>query len=94
MDTAEDLRHGCPEIYQSPGLVVVSEFLTAILQSMEDISWTKGRHNMRFEGQFTYIQLNEAYGAQAWNNLVQPCQPVPRYEGTDRFPKGRRNLMV
>jgi hypothetical protein len=54
-----------PEIYQSPGLVVVSEFLTAILQSMEDISWTKGRHNMRFGGQFTYIQLNEAYGAYA-----------------------------
>jgi len=33
--------------------------------SMEDLSWTKGRHNMRYGGQFTYIQLNEAYGAYA-----------------------------
>jgi len=33
--------------------------------SMEDLSWAKGRHNMRYGGQFTYIQLNEAYGAYA-----------------------------
>jgi len=32
------------------------------VQPEEDLSWTKGRHNMRFGGQFTYIQLNYAYG--------------------------------
>jgi len=32
---------------------------------MEDLSWTKGRRNMRYGGQFTYIQPNEAYGACA-----------------------------
>jgi hypothetical protein len=33
------------------------------LQVGEDLSWTKGRHSMRFGGEFTYIQLNVAYGA-------------------------------
>jgi hypothetical protein len=33
------------------------------LQVEHDLSWTKGRHNMKFGGQFTYIQLNVAYGA-------------------------------
>jgi hypothetical protein len=32
-------------------------------QIMDDLSWNKGRHNMRFGGQFTYIQLNYTYGA-------------------------------
>jgi hypothetical protein len=33
------------------------------IQVQDDLSWTKGRHNMRFGGQYTYIQLNQAYGA-------------------------------
>jgi len=33
------------------------------IQLEDDLSWTKGKHNMRFGGQFTYIQLNWAYGA-------------------------------
>ena len=33
------------------------------LQLEEDLAWTKGRHTMRFGGEFTYIQLNYAYGA-------------------------------
>jgi hypothetical protein len=32
-------------------------------QALEDLAWTKGRHAMRFGGEFTYIQLNQAYGA-------------------------------
>jgi hypothetical protein len=39
------------------------------LQLEHDISWTKGKHNMRFGGQFTYIQLNYTYGA--YNQAVQ-----------------------
>jgi hypothetical protein len=35
------------------------------LQLGNDLSWTKGKHNMKFGGQFTYIQLNVAYGAYA-----------------------------
>ncbi len=35
------------------------------IQLMDDLSWTKGNHAMRFGGQFTYIQLNFAYGAYA-----------------------------
>ncbi len=35
------------------------------VQIQDDLSWTKGRHAMRFGGQFTYIQLNVAYGAYA-----------------------------
>jgi Carboxypeptidase regulatory-like domain/TonB dependent receptor len=33
------------------------------IQLEQDVSWNKGKHNMRFGGQFTYIQLNFAYGA-------------------------------
>ena len=33
------------------------------VQVEEDLAWTKGRHTMRFGGEFTYIQLNYAYGA-------------------------------
>jgi len=35
------------------------------IQVEHNVSWTKGRHNMRFGGQFTYIQLDYAYGAYA-----------------------------
>ena len=35
------------------------------IQLEHDLSWTKGKHNMRFGGQYTYIQLNVAYGAYA-----------------------------
>jgi hypothetical protein len=35
------------------------------LQLQHDVSWSKGKHNMRFGGQFTYIQLNVSYGAYA-----------------------------
>jgi outer membrane receptor protein involved in Fe transport len=34
-------------------------------QAEEDLSWMKGRHSMRFGGQFTYIQMNFSYGAYA-----------------------------
>ncbi|MGA7686432.1 MAG: TonB-dependent receptor [Terriglobales bacterium] len=33
------------------------------IQLTHDLSWNKGRHNMKFGGQYTYIQLNWAYGA-------------------------------
>jgi len=33
------------------------------LQFVDDLSWTKGKHNLKFGGQFTYLQLNYAYGA-------------------------------
>lgn len=35
------------------------------IQAMDDLSVVKGRHSMKFGGQFTYIQLNYAYGAYA-----------------------------
>jgi outer membrane receptor protein involved in Fe transport len=35
------------------------------IQPQDDLSWTKGRHAMRFGGGLTYIQLNYAYGAYA-----------------------------
>ena len=33
------------------------------LQINEDLSWSRGRHNLKFGGQFNYIQLNRGYGA-------------------------------
>jgi len=35
------------------------------LQFEDDLAWTKGRHSMRFGFQYTYLQLNVAYGAYA-----------------------------
>lgn len=35
------------------------------IQIGEDLSWTRGRHNMRYGGQFNYIQLDRGYGAYA-----------------------------
>jgi hypothetical protein len=40
------------------------------LQFLEDVALTKGRHTMHFGGQFTYIQLNVAYGAYNQANEV------------------------
>ncbi len=40
------------------------------LQIFEDMGWTKGRHTLHFGGQFTYIQLNVAYGAYNQANEV------------------------
>jgi outer membrane receptor protein involved in Fe transport len=34
-------------------------------QISEDLSWTRGRHSMKYGGQFTYIQMNQGYGAYA-----------------------------
>jgi hypothetical protein len=33
------------------------------IQIVPDISWTKGKHSLRFGGVYTYIQENAAYGA-------------------------------
>jgi hypothetical protein len=35
------------------------------VQVEEDLSWTKGKHAMQYGGQWTYIQMNMAYGAYA-----------------------------
>jgi len=35
------------------------------IQPQDDLTWTKGRHSMRFGGVLTYIQLNVSYGAYA-----------------------------
>ena len=47
------------------------------VQLMEDLSWMKGKHAMRFGFQGTYIQMNIAYGAyaQAVQYLQTGLQP-------------------
>jgi hypothetical protein len=48
------------------------------IQLEQDLSWTKGRHSMRFGAQATYIQMNIAYGvyAQAVEFLQTGLQPA------------------
>jgi outer membrane receptor protein involved in Fe transport len=38
------------------------------IQIGEDVSWSKGKHNMRFGGQYNYIQLDRGFGAYAQAN--------------------------
>jgi hypothetical protein len=47
------------------------------IQLEQDLSWTKGKHSMRFGGQATYIQMNIAYAvyAQAVEFLQTGLQP-------------------
>jgi outer membrane receptor protein involved in Fe transport len=52
------------------------------LQINQDVSWTKGKHNMRFGGQYNYIQLNRGFGAYA--------QAVEQLGST--LPKGLDNM--
>jgi len=60
-------------LVQMPGLENVAVGLGGLpyggpqntLQLVENLTWSKGRHNMLFGGEFTYIQLNQAYGAYA-----------------------------
>lgn len=40
------------------------------LQTAEDVSWTKGKHQLRFGGQYTYLRDNRAFGAYAEANLT------------------------
>ena len=47
------------------------------LQFNEDVSWTRGRHNIRFGGQYNYIQLNRGYGAYA-----QAVEQIGKNRGT------------
>jgi hypothetical protein len=53
-------------------------------QFNEDLAWTHGKHNMRYGGQFNYIQLNRGFGAYA--------QAVEQLGST--LPKGLDNLAL
>ena len=66
--------HVTNQLIQMPGLENTSNPGTGglpyggpqnTIQFEPDLSWTKGRHSLRFGGTFTYIQLNAAYGAYA-----------------------------
>jgi hypothetical protein len=55
------------------------------LQLEDDLSWTKGKHSLKFGGQFTYIQLNVAYGAyvQAVEQLSGSGTLQPGFDALD-----------
>ena len=55
------------------------------LQLNDDLSWTKGKHNMKFGGEFTYIQLNVLYDAYA--------QAVEQLSGTGTLQEGMDALV-
>ena len=58
-------------LVQMPGLLSLAQGAGGLpgggpmntIQFEHDLSWTKGRHSMRFGGEFTYIQVNYTYGA-------------------------------
>ena len=60
-------------LIQFPGLENIAPGLGGLpfggpqntIQVQEDLAKTKGRHSIRFGGQYTYIQLNKTFGAYA-----------------------------
>jgi hypothetical protein len=54
-------------------------------QFNEDVSWTRGRHNTRFGGQYNYIQLDRGFGAYA-QAVEQLGSSVPK--GLDNLADG------
>jgi outer membrane receptor protein involved in Fe transport len=55
-------------------------------QVNEDLSWTHGRHTMKYGGQFNYIQLNRGYGA--YN------QAIEAFGGNGDIPGGFDNFVT
>lgn len=51
------------------------------IQLEDDLTWTKGRHSMRFGFQYTYIQLNVGYGAYA--QAVEQLGPTAQVSMND-----------
>jgi Carboxypeptidase regulatory-like domain len=75
---AEQVDYVTGNVIQLPGLENTAEGSGGLpfggpqntLQLSHDVAWTKGRHTMHFGGEFTYIQLNVAYGAYYQANEV------------------------
>jgi hypothetical protein len=60
-------------------------------QINEDLSWTHGKHNMKFGGQYNYIQMNRGYGA--YNQAIEALGAngdIPG--GLDNFVTGTLSL--
>ena len=56
-------------------------------QLAHSVSWTKGKHNFRFGGQYVYTQDNRTFGA--YENAVQALEPG----GNGKVNDGLENLM-
>jgi Carboxypeptidase regulatory-like domain/TonB dependent receptor len=75
---AEQVDYVTGNVIQLPGLENTAEGSGGLpyggpqdtLQVGQDFAWTRGRHTMHFGGEFTYIQLNIAYGAYFQSNEV------------------------
>ncbi|MGC2329870.1 MAG: TonB-dependent receptor [Candidatus Acidiferrales bacterium] len=75
---AEQIDYVSNNVVQLPGLENTAEGSGGLpfggpqntLQLSHDVAWTKGRHTMHFGGEYTYIQLNVAYGAYYQANEV------------------------
>jgi len=75
---AEQVDNVTGNVIQLPGLENTAEGSGGLpfggpqneLQASHDIAYTKGRHTMHFGGEFTYMQLNVAYGAYFQANEV------------------------
>jgi len=75
---AEQVDNVTSNVIQLPGLENTADGSGGLpaggpqndVQAFQDVTWSRGRHTMHFGGQFTYIQLNYAYGAYYQANEV------------------------
>jgi len=74
----EQVDYVTNKVIQLPGLENTAEGSGGLpfggpqntFQLSHDMAWTKGKHTMHFGGEYTYIQLNIAYGAYYQANEV------------------------
>jgi len=75
---AEQVDYVTGNVIQLPGLENTADGSGGLpfggpqndLQIVQDVAWTKGKHTFHFGGEYTYIQLNFAYGAYYQANEV------------------------
>lgn len=56
------------------------------IQINQDVSWIRGRHTMKFGGQYNYIQLNRGYGA--YEQAIESLGKSNSANGLDNFVTG------
>ncbi len=71
----------------SPGAVLPSGGPQNIAQAYEDMSYTRGKHTFRYGGMFTYVQVNQTFGAS--ETAIEANSTGSIQDGIEQFLAGQ-----